>query len=171
MTNTERQHFEQLILNCKSELLNHTLQSDAVSPHIKNINSYLDQCIEILKSDAQENLPLTRSRTPKMYGGDKDNILFFAYCMSKWDAPFVRKLTGESFNQTESFKYLSSVLPVKFNTLKNYRDVFDSHVDQQRSNREGWKTPLKSEYKEIIRQYDSLSEEQLLDIGKGILES
>jgi hypothetical protein len=58
---------------------------------------------------------------------------------------------------------------VKFNTLKNYRDTFDSHVDQQRSNREGWKMPLNSEYKEIIRQYDSCSEEQLISIAKEIL--
>jgi len=55
--------------------------------------------------------------------------------------------------------------------LRNYRDTFDSHVDQQRSNREGWKMPIKPEYQEIIRRYDSCSEENLINTGKEILKS
>lgn len=171
MTIPKKPNLKNLILDCKSELLNHTLQNDVVSPHIKSINSFLDECMGILQGSPQDGLHRRRERSQNIQGDARSNILFFAYCMSKWDFQFVNLMTGESFNQSEAFNYLSSALKMKVATLRNYRDTYDSHINQRRSDRVGWKIELNSEYKEIIRQYDSCSEEDLINTGKAILKN
>ena len=160
---------ENLISNCKSELLNHTLQNEAVSPHIKNINSSLDECLNILHKLSQGNSGAKRNRAAKVNADIKSKILFFAYCMSKWDYQFTNSLTANSFNQSEAFLYLAQKLNIKVGTLRNYRDEFDSHVNQQRSNRKGWKKPLSLEFRAIIQKYSSYSETDLINIGKTVL--
>ena len=169
MVHDSNKKFENLISNCKSELLNHTLQSEVASPHIKNINSYLDECLNILQKNSQENPEIKRSRAAKVNADVKSKILFFAYCMSKWDYLFTNTLTGNTFNQSEAFEYLADKLKTKVGTLRNYRDEFDSHVKQNRSNRQGWKKPLNLEFRAIIQQYNSYSEANLIKIGKNIL--
>lgn len=174
MTTIEKQSLINLITNCKSELLNHTLQNEIISQHIKQINSYLDESLNTLMHDF-ENIPdapkTKKRRSLKGDRGKRNNVLFFAYCMSKWDYPFINSITGNDFNQSEAFKYIAQQLSIKVATLRNYRDTFDSHVEQMRSSRQGWKGSLKEELKQTIAQYNSSSEEELILIGKKILQS
>ena len=169
MSVIEKKKLVNIIANCKSELLNHTLQNEVVSPSIKRINSYLDECLKILQKDWEE-FSRMRMRGPRVKGEARNNILFFAFCMSKWDFEFVNTMTGRIFNQSEAFDFLAEKLGVRVNTLKNYRDTFDSHVEQKRSSRIGWKKPLNQDFKQVMQEYDTMSEGQLIDIGKEILQ-
>jgi hypothetical protein len=170
MITTEIQNVEKMIKKCKAELLNHTLQNEVVSPHIRKINSYMDECLELVHKGIKNSPEMSVRRASRFSGTGRDNVLFFAYCMSKWDAEFVNSVIGKRLNQSEAFGYLAEKLVVKVNTLKNYRDTFDSHVEQMRSNRQGWKKPLNTEFENIVTQYDSHSEKELIAIGKGILQ-
>lgn len=166
----EQQELKKLVMDCKSELLNHTLQSDVVSIHIKQINSYLDSCLAILEKDmASDGMRSVGVRNPRVTGDARDNVLFFAYCMSRFDTEFVNSILGRIFNQTEAFDYLADALDVKVATLRNYRDTFDSHVEQERSNRQGWKKDLNDEFKYVMAKYDEKPEQELVVIGKEIL--
>lgn len=171
MGTTKHEELKKLIMDCKSELLNHTLQSDVVSSHIKQINANLDNCLSILETDcfSAKGRRTFNVRSSRITGESRDNILFFAYCMSKFDTEFVNSILGRIFNQSQAFDYLADALDVKVATLRNYRDTFDSHVKQVRSNRQGWKKALNDEFKDVIRKYDGKSEENLLSIGKKIL--
>jgi hypothetical protein len=171
MERVEKLKIERLITNCKTELLNHTLQGEVLSPYIKQINSYLDECLEIVQREWSEESTGKVIRRPRIGEEDRENILFFAYCMSKWDYQFVCAISGKNFNQGEAFEYLAEKLGVKVNTLKNYRDTFDSHVEQMRSHRQGWKKPLTHEYISVKEKYNSSNEDQLIAIGKELLES
>ena len=156
-----------LFNNCKSELLNHTLQTEVVSQHIKNVSSCLDECISILNEDSTTDIK--RIRSSNFSNSKKDNVLFFSYCMSKWDYPFMNSVSGTSMNQQETFNFLAHKLDTKANTIKNYRDTFDSHISQKRSNRQGWKKPLNDEFKITINKYDDCSEAELINIAKDLL--
>ncbi len=170
MRTIEQDELEKLVMGCKAELLNHTLQSDIVSSHIKQINSNLDSCLSILQKDCTDiSSRIVGVRSPRVTGDSRDNILFFAYCMSKFDTEFVNSILGRIFNQTEAFDYLADALNVKVATLRNYRDTFDSHVEQVRSSRQGWKKPLNDEFKYVMAKYDGKSEQELITAGKEIL--
>lgn len=172
MITIEQNNLKKLIIDCKSELLNHTLQDEIVSPHIKKININLDSCLNIFKNDwVKEERHIVGSRNPRLSGDSRNNILFFAYCMAKWDTAFANAILGKILNQTEAFEYLADVLKVKVATLRNYRDTFDSHVDQMRSSRQGWKKPLNAEFKNTIAKYDNKSEQELIEKGKEIISN
>jgi len=164
-----KMELEQLITKCKNELLNHTLQEEIVSPYIKNINGYLDKCLGVLCSTVVASKKATITRKARFVGEDKDNVLFFAFCMSRWDSEFVSLLTKTHLNQTEAFNYLAEKLDVKVNTLRNYRDTFDSHVAQVRSNRQGWKKPLNTDEAKVLEKYKSFTEEMAIDLANSIL--
>ena len=100
---------------------------------------------------------------------ERVDALTVAYAMSRWDTPIVNKIADGSHNQTEAFKYLSGKLGVSVNTLRNYRDTFDSHAKQENSNRQGWKKDLNDEQQMVKNQYDSESESEMVDVIKDIL--
>jgi hypothetical protein len=171
MSLNEKKKLENLVRDCESELLNHTLQNEVVSPAIKNIKSILDECLSILQKD-WEQTPKTRVvRFPRKSGAERENLLFFAYCISKWNHQFFNKVKGRIFNQTQVIEYLADKLGTNANSLRNYRDLFDSHVEQQNSDRRGWLKPLNDEFKDVIQKYDSKSEDELVEIAKEILQS
>lgn len=156
-----------LINNCKSELLNHVLQDQVASDHIKKVSKYLDNCLDVLTSNnLRESI---NSRRPRIIGNSKNNALFFAYCMSRYDHPFMEAVIGEKLNQSEAFSYLAEKLNVKPATLRNYRDLFDPHVKQTRSDRQGWQKEITPAYQSILDQYNSENEAQLIDEAKSKL--
>lgn len=169
--NATNQQISRLMVTCKSELLNHTLQNDVVSTHIKKINLCLDECLALLDENFKMPLRKRKNRSSRGDGEEKNRILFFAYCMSRWDYQFVNLLTGGNFNQTEAFDYLAKKINVKENTIRNYRDTFDSHVEQKRSKRQGWKKELTPDFVRILEQYDSFAEQDLLEVAEGIFKS
>ena len=158
----------QLITQCKSELLNHTLQEQVASENIRNINKYLDKCLDVLHRADSANE--SKSRGSRISGNNKDNVLFFSFCMSKYDYPFLISVTGLKCNQSEAFSYLATKLGVKASTIRQYRDYFDSHVSQTRSNRQGWKSDISPALQEIINRYDSLGESELIKQAKVLLK-
>lgn len=171
MNGTEKEMLKGLIDQCKSELLNHVLQDDAVSSHIKKIKVNLDQCSEILQRNwvtkADSVKTSSRSRLP---GNERSNMLIVACAMSRWDYPLINKIAGREFNQSEAFDYLAEKLGVKVNTIKNYRDTFDSHVEQMRSHRQGWKKDLNDEQLKIKEKCGSKTEQEMIEVLKSILE-
>lgn len=75
--------------------------------------------------------------TPRVHLSDLDRTdaaITVAFYLSKFD----HERLGIG-NQGETFDRVASLLGVKRNTLKGYRDYFDSHTG---SHREGWKVPL-----------------------------
>ena len=167
--NSTSQKINRLMVTCKSELLNHTLQNDVVSIHIQKINACIDECLALLDENLKMPLERKKNRRSSVDGKEKDRILFFAYCMSRWDYQFVNLLTGGNFNQSEAFNYLAKRLNVKENTIRNYRDTFDSHVEQKRSKRQGWKKELPPDFVQILKQYDSFAEERLLEVAEEFI--
>ncbi|WP_423910215.1 hypothetical protein [Candidatus Spongiihabitans sp.] len=173
-TPTVQTHIQRLLEDCRSELLDHVLQDKVASQHIKRIKSNLDECLNTLQGSWQEALPArhtARKRSARTSGEARKNILFFAYSMSKYDYPFVNSITGNNFNQSEALSYLADKLKVNVHTLRNYRDSFDSHVDQQQGNRQGWKQPLTPELEAIKQQYEPFDERELIEKGKAILRA
>lgn len=170
MESNEKQKIEKLVTNCKAELLNHTLQGEVLSPYIRKINSYLDECLEIVRNEWGEESTVSVIRRPRIEDEVRDTTLFFAYCISRWDYQFVCAIAGEDLNQGEAFQFLAEKIGVKANTLKNYRDTFDSHVKQMRSNRVGWKKPLPAEFVAVKEKYDSFVEGQLIAKAKELLQ-
>lgn len=61
-------------------------------------------------------------------------------------------------NQSETFSQISKKLGLKTNTLRNFRDSFDRHVD---SRRQGWDKALSPEFSNILAKYGEFSEGQL----------
>ncbi|WP_223670371.1 hypothetical protein [Kangiella shandongensis] len=64
-------------------------------------------------------------------------------------------------NQGETFDYLAGLLNINRNTLKNYRDRFDSHVDNHRV---GWKVELTPKQKMVLGKYGEYPEEDLRNL-------
>ena len=83
MENAGKQKIEKFITNCKAELLNHTLQEVVLSPHLKKINSLLDECLEVLQNEWIHESPVNSNKSfrsgerSKIGEMKKENILFF----------------------------------------------------------------------------------------------
>lgn len=174
MNSIEQKKIKDLLSQCKSELLNHTVQNEVVSPSIKNIKLCLDECLTFLEA---ENTPPEiiyrnprNSRSPRVYGEERENILFIAYCMSKLDYHFVNKITGECYNQTKAFTFLAQKLKINPLTLRNYRDAFDHHVKQLHSNRIGWRRELAPDLEKVKEKCHSFTESKLTGYAKDILK-
>jgi hypothetical protein len=71
--------------------------------------------------------------------------LISAFYLSKFDHNNLR--LG---NQGETFSAIAKVLSVKVNTLKNYRDLFDSHTG---SYRRGWRVEMSPQFAEIFQKF------------------
>lgn len=97
-------------------------------------------------------------------------MLFFAYCLSRFDYKFVNNIINQTFNQGEIFEYLAQRLNIKKATLSNIRDAFDSHVKQEQSNRVGWKKPLNAEQNVIKNKCNPYSRAALSDQAIDILK-
>ncbi len=70
-------------------------------------------------------------------------------------------------NQGETLKELSRNLGIRFNTLKNYRDAFDSYTE---SRRQGWKKPLSDQQKAILVKYKNHTKAELKALVQSFLE-
>jgi hypothetical protein len=96
----------------------------------------------------------------------KQKILKVAYYLSRFEHEQLR--LG---NQQKTFEESSIILGVKPNTLKNYRDSFDSHcnVYKQAKKREGWKKPMSEDMKIVYDHFHVMTENNILQEIKTIL--
>jgi len=135
---------ERLIYDCFKEITDHTMQTDVLSPQIKSINANLKAMTELVEKlktrDSSFNTAYARNygQRETMRGDEKGNVIKLAYVLSRFDYYIINDILNSHYNQGEVFRVLSDKLKVKQNTLKNYRDAFDPHVKQERSNRRGW---------------------------------
>jgi hypothetical protein len=156
--NDAKRNIEKLIFDCFKEITNHTLQSEVISSHIKNININLQSILEYLEEiedNHTSNKTLSRERV-LVRSFEKNNILKIAYAMSRFDFHIINGILNCHFNQTEAFQYLADKLNIKLTTLRNYRDMFDPYVKQEKSNRQGWhQKELSPEFQAIKDRYDN----------------
>lgn len=85
--------------------------------------------------------------------GPSEDAMIVAFYLSKFDHGAL-----QLGNQGESLDRVSAHLRVKRNTLKNYRDYFDSHTG---SHREGWKVPLPPQLARVFAELAPLEEPAL----------
>ena len=93
---------------------------------------------------------------------EKEELLKLAYALSKFDHVIINDILKSNYNQSAVFSYLSNKMKVKPNTLKNYRDLFDPHIKNKRSNRKGWyQRQLSPEFRVIKELWDDLDYKEI----------
>jgi anion-transporting ArsA/GET3 family ATPase len=144
---------QKLVYSCFKEIADHAMQSEVLSPQIKRINDNLKKISSLIEElDVQQML--TKNTEARHFssrdfisGNEKQDIIKVAYALSRFDYYLINEILQTQYNQSEVFQFLSEKLKVKLNTLKNYRDMFDPYVRQERSNRKGWyQKELSSEF-------------------------
>ncbi len=93
----------------------------------------------------------------------REDIHIVAYWMSKYEHVDL----FPQYNQTDAFNYLSGVLGIKHNTLKNYRDSFDPYTG---SHRRGWVDGPRSDMnRRVFNRLEKLNREEVLEMVKRII--
>ncbi len=155
--NEANQHIEKIVYSCFKEIADHTLQSEVISPHIKNIKNNLEYILNHLKKCSSKHVnftPRNREKTIAM-SGKKNAVIRIAYAMSRFDYHIINDILKSDFNQTETFEFLAAKLNVKATTQRNYRDRFDPYVKQEKSNRKGWyQMELLDALQAVKKEYD-----------------
>lgn len=163
------------VAKCHDELVEHLLQDNVNSVHIRKIRDYLFLIEQNLEGGVENASAVptsvqwitnTRAST-QAFGSDsnKEAALTIAFAMSKFDYVLFNNLYSLNLNQGEVFEMSSALLGIKQTTLRNYRDTFDSHVTAVRGKqRQGWKKPLTPEFQEILGRNDSLDEEGMMAV-------
>lgn len=90
--------------------------------------------------------------------------LVVAYYLSRGDKKAYLNLGYKSFSQ--AIKAIGEILGVKVNTIKNMRDEFDPYHD---NGRVGWLRELRGSRLKVLRSFQEIDDETLLEIVKGIL--
>lgn len=135
---------QKLVYSCFVEITDHAMQSEVLSPQIKKVNDNLKKLsslIEELTAQKKMLINTEEQHVPSrefIYGNEKQDIIKVAYALSRFDYYLINEILQTQYNQNAVFQFLSRKLMVKLNTLKNYRDMFDPYVRQERSNRKGW---------------------------------
>lgn len=174
--NQSVKEIENLVNACFREIVDHTLQSEVLSPQIKLINSNLKIILELIAEIKKDYLqkPILSSGTNFQReiksGRERTKLIKAAYALSRFDSKIINDIWKSDYNQTVVFNLLSQKLDVKSNTLKNYRDMFDPHVEQENSNRQGWKDrDLPTDFMEVKNSLDNLGYEEIkIEISKII---
>lgn len=170
---------DRLIANSMSELMDHLMQNDFHSQHIKNIKDNLVVMRQLVSQNridfeqATPSSPSQANRTAQRVTDikrDKSEVLKMAFVLSKFDYLFFNQMFGLSLNQTEVFEMIATIMDVKSTTLRNYRDAFDAHVKQVNSSRQGWKKPLGSDLQIVMDTFDKYSEKEMAQEIKRTLE-
>ncbi|HAW08422.1 MAG TPA: hypothetical protein DCW42_04525 [Bacteroidetes bacterium] len=171
-----RKNIEKLVYDSIIQLNKHSFQTEIISPHIKIINENLEAILNYLNK-ADNDYPIQRTHVLERHfmGFDKrSNLLKIAYALSRFDYHIINEIFNKRFNQTECFQYLAEKLNVKLTTLRNYRDIFDPYVKQEKSNRRGWyQKALSDEFQAIKNYYDTKNyseiktDIEIILVGKG----
>lgn len=165
--NGPKETIEKLVSNCFKEIADHSLQSEVRSTHIKAINENLKSILsqlESLPSHSVDYRGRVRERANAM-GAQRNDVITYAYVMSRFDFPIINDILQTNFNQTEAFEYLAQRLNVKTATLRNYRDKFDPYVEQEKSDRKGWhQVKLSPEFQSIKDEYDNKDSDEIKTI-------
>jgi hypothetical protein len=119
-----------------------------------------------LYDEPEPSIPKQKILKSESSASNKQKELKVAYYLSR----FEHGKLGLG-NQGKTFAECSRILSVKPNTLKNYRDFFDSHcnVYKQANKREGWKKPMSEDIKTVYDYFHTMTENNILQEIKTIL--
>jgi len=167
---------EKHVYSCFKEIADHTMQSEILSPQIKTINEDLKSMSKIIEEMKEHpSLEFTITRGPalreKKPDEEKEDLIKIAYGLSRFGHEIINDVARCDFNQGETFKYLSNRKRVKVNTLKNYRDMFDPYVRQEKSNRKGWhQKELPPSFMQIKELWDDLDYSEIKELISDALD-
>jgi hypothetical protein len=129
--------------SCFAQLADHAMQSEVLSPQIKRINENLKKISSLLE-DLNDEHTLAKKDEAKIFltrdsitESQKQDMIKVAYALSRFDYQFFNKILQTRHNQGEMILLLADKLMIKSTTLRNYRDMFDPYVKQERSERKG----------------------------------
>lgn len=92
----------------------------------------------------------------------RDDINMIAYFLSKYG----HESLFPNLGQYETMLHISEMLGIKHTTLKNLRDMYDSHTG---SHRKGWQTPLSVDMQKTFVKCESMSRSDLADQIRAFL--
>ena len=128
----------------------------------KNNNSLEKNIREYNTSEISKNITNKYSKKNYTKVANKELVYKVCYLLSKFDHLKI----CPKLNQKEAFKKLSSDLNIKPNTLRGYRDRFDSHLSKERigfRNEDGSAITLNDQEKTVLQKYENLNEQQIID--------
>lgn len=163
------------LLNEIKELSQHGLEKSIISGNEEDKDIYMQIMLKAevaINKFSQTNISKTvptgkedfSNRTYERIDEDsKSDMYLVAYCFSR----FEHTSLYPKYSQDKSFMIAAEKLGVKKNTLKNCRDWFDGHND---NNRKGWwQAPLPEDMQKFKDIYDIKSKSNIITEAKNIL--
>jgi len=95
---------------------------------------------------------------------NKEDVRIVAYYLSEYGHEDI--FSGQHLTQKEGIKMAADCLGVKANTLKNERDMYDTHTG---STRKGWGAPLNADQQFIMEVMKSISRDEAREKVRRIL--
>lgn len=153
-----------IVNECLNEIMEHLLQEQVNSNHIKNVRDMLLDIKQLCDTAnyPPPTVPSPKPKRNKVDDGQKVDVYKIAYSLSRFDFQIINEILGTRYNQTQVFDAVEKIIGVKASTLRNNRDRFDPYVKQEASDRKGWhQVELPPELLAVKNEYDRLSREQI----------
>lgn len=152
-----------IVNECLNEIMEHLLQGNVNSIHIKNVRDMLFDIKQLCESGRHAHTPTPlKSKRNRVDAGQKESLYKIAYSLSRFDFHIINEILGTRYNQTQVFDEMEKITGIKSATLRNNRDRFDPYVKQEASDRKGWhQVKLPPELLAVKNGYDRLSHEQI----------
>lgn len=162
-----------IVNECLNEIMEHLLQGNVNSSHIKNVRDMLLEINQLCDTGSYISTPaLIKPKRNRVNEGQKEDIYKIAYSLSRFDFHIINDILGTRYNQTQVLNALENTTGVKASTLRNNRDRFDPYVKQEASDRKGWhQVELPPELLAVKNEYDLLTREQITEELRQILST
>lgn len=161
-----------IVNECLNEIMEHLLQENVNSIHIKNVRDMLFDIKQLCDTGNDALLPTLPSKPKRNRVDDshREYLYKIVYSLSRFDFHIINEILGTRYNQTQVFEELEKITGIKAATLRNNRDRFDPYVKQEASDRKGWhQVELTLELQAVKKQYDRLSRDKIIAELKEIL--
>lgn len=160
-----------IVNECLNEIMEHLLQGNVNSIHIKNVRDMLFNIKQLCDTgNYSPTPPVLKPKRNKVNDGQKKDLYKIAYSLSRFDFHVINDILGTRYNQTQVFDEMEKTTGIKAATLRNNRDRFDPYVKQEASDRKGWhQVELPPELLSVKKEYDRLSREQIIEELRQIL--
>lgn len=160
-----------IVNECLHEIMEHLLQENVNSVHIKNVRDMLFDIKRICDDGIYvTNYQLVTSRRNKVCVNQKENLYIIAYSLSRFDYYIINDILGTAYNQSRVFTEMENRTGIKAATIRNSRDRFDPYVKQEVSNRKGWhQVKLPPDMLSIKYNCDQLSRNEIISKLRQIL--
>lgn len=162
-----------IVNECLNEIMEHLLQTNVNSVHIKNVRDMLFDIKQLCDTGSYAPTPPPlKPKRNKVNDEQKEDLYKIAYSLSRFDFHIINNIFGTRYNQTQAFDEIEKITGVKASTLRNNRDRFDPYVKQEASDRKGWhQVELPPDLQVVKNEYDRLSREQITEELRQILRA